>query len=142
MKCSECGRGFMPHRDKPYGKDAETCGDPECQRARKTRLQRDRRLKQRRSTLPQCADRGREATFIPEDQRRYTVIRSRRSANKSTIFFEAEGLELSAARAMQKRLEAAEQALKPNETSWTRDVIYLQLERPIDEILNRRKEVA
>jgi hypothetical protein len=71
--CSECGKQFNPHRDRIFDKEASTCGKPECQRKRKTRLQRERRemkqrpagdclakqrgytlpLKQRRPTLPQ-----------------------------------------------------------------------------------------
>jgi hypothetical protein len=61
-KCTECGKEFSPWRERPYGLDAVTCGSVDCQRKRKTRLQRERRLKQhpagsgltkqRGSTLP------------------------------------------------------------------------------------------
>jgi len=64
--CLECGGKFHPHRERMFEHEQVTCGQAECQRARKTRLQRDRReqkreaarilrrnLRQRRSTLPQ-----------------------------------------------------------------------------------------
>lgn len=38
IKCSECGRTVL--RGNWYSK---TCGTPECKRARKTRLQKERR---------------------------------------------------------------------------------------------------
>ena len=52
VTCSECGKTVYPHRELIYDKRPETCGADDCQRARKTRLQRERRMKQRRSTLP------------------------------------------------------------------------------------------
>jgi hypothetical protein len=45
-KCTECGKEFNPWRERPYGLNAVTCGSDECQRKRKTRLQKERRLKQ------------------------------------------------------------------------------------------------
>lgn len=41
--CSECGKEFYPHRERIFEHDAVTCAKPECQRKRKTRLQRERR---------------------------------------------------------------------------------------------------
>jgi len=42
-KCTECGKEFNPWRERPFGLDAATCGSAECQRKRKTRLQKERR---------------------------------------------------------------------------------------------------
>lgn len=72
--CEECKKPFRVHRESPFGKDVHTCGSPECQRKRKTRLQREKRslrrhhmvpypgmpqarkVKQHRSTLPHTRD--------------------------------------------------------------------------------------
>lgn len=67
--CTECGKKFHPHRQRIFEHDAVTCAAAECQRKRKTRLQRERRdrartaenldhirwLRQSRPTLPQNA---------------------------------------------------------------------------------------
>ncbi len=47
-KCTECGKEFNPWRERPFGLDAATCGSAECQRKRKTRLQRERRAEARK----------------------------------------------------------------------------------------------
>jgi hypothetical protein len=43
MTCTECGKHFPPHRERIFDHKAVTCAKPECQRKRKTRLQRERR---------------------------------------------------------------------------------------------------
>lgn len=44
--CSECGGQIPWHRCNRFDKEVATCSDA-CARARKTRLQRDRRVKAR-----------------------------------------------------------------------------------------------
>jgi len=51
--CSECGKTFKPYRAKLFGKLAVVCS-AECQRGRKTRLQRQRRI----ATKPHIASNG------------------------------------------------------------------------------------
>ena len=69
--CSECDKRFYPHRERIFEHEAVTCGSPECQRKRKTRLQRERRLKQRK---PISAD------IASVKQRRSSLPRRRVSA--------------------------------------------------------------
>jgi hypothetical protein len=45
--CSECGERFLAYRDRIFGKQPAVCSTY-CQRARKTRLQRNRRAARRR----------------------------------------------------------------------------------------------
>lgn len=44
--CSECNEKFRPYRRRMFEGEQLTCAKPECQRKRKTRLQRERREKQ------------------------------------------------------------------------------------------------
>lgn len=46
--CSECGRGFFPHRDLMFDKEPKTCSK-ECAQARKVRRQRERRAAKRKA---------------------------------------------------------------------------------------------
>lgn len=84
-KCTECGKEFYPHRERIFDKESQTCGSPECQRKRKTRLQRERRdrlrtkenfdhiewLRQSRSSLPQIAGKVKQRPAgVPPKQRK------------------------------------------------------------------------
>ena len=39
--CSECGKPFYPWRRRMFENEQTTCAKPECQRKRKTRLQKN-----------------------------------------------------------------------------------------------------
>ena len=45
--CSECGKEFYPYRRRMYKIEQFTCASRDCQRKRKSRLQKQRRTKQR-----------------------------------------------------------------------------------------------
>lgn len=84
LTCSECGKKFHPWRECMFENYQTTCGSADCQRARKTRMQQERRAKQRPagdsvmtqrgSTLPQNA---------PPKQRRPTLLQVRQG--RSTL---------------------------------------------------------
>lgn len=75
VTCSECGREFYPWRERMFEHKQATCGNPDCQRDRKTRLQRERRMKQRRSSLPQSKTRlKKQAWGNALRQRRPTLL--------------------------------------------------------------------
>ena len=88
LTCSECGKEFHPHRVRIFDHDAATCAKPECQRKRKTRLQRERRdlkrsaanrahiesLRQSRPTLPQITGKVKlRGSTLPLRQRRSSL---------------------------------------------------------------------
>lgn len=50
--CTECGAAFGASRRRFFGREVRVCST-ECQRARKTRLQKERRAAQKRALLPQ-----------------------------------------------------------------------------------------
>jgi hypothetical protein len=84
--CTECGRNFHPWRDRMFGHEQTTCGEPDCQRARKSRLQRERRLRvadfdrlrQSRPTVPQIAGKATQRPAVK--QRRSSLLQKRRGA--------------------------------------------------------------
>lgn len=49
--CTECGDEISPYRNVIFDKKPETCAKPECQRARKSRLQRERRDQGRKAAV-------------------------------------------------------------------------------------------
>lgn len=48
MRCEICGREFIPNPARPFGRQVVTCGRDACQRAQKTRLQKQRRAEEKR----------------------------------------------------------------------------------------------
>jgi len=61
------------------------------------------------------------------NQSTYTVSRNQRSKAEISNAVVASGLCLAEARTLQEKLQNAEATAKPNETSWTRDVFWLEL---------------
>lgn len=47
LTCEECGKEFIPWRDRIFDRENHTCGSDDCQRKRKTRLQKKRRAEKR-----------------------------------------------------------------------------------------------
>lgn len=67
--CSECKKQFRPHREMAiFDKNPATCGSAECQRKRKTRLQRERREKDHVKGMQ-----GVRGSTLPPKQRRPTL---------------------------------------------------------------------
>lgn len=75
MTCSECGKHFHPWRARMFENYQTTCANPDCQRARKTRLQRERRAKQR--PAGDCLTKQRGSTVPQTKQRRPTLPRAK-----------------------------------------------------------------
>jgi hypothetical protein len=75
ITCSECGKDFHPWRERMFEHYQTTCGNPDCQRARKTRLQRERRMKQR--PAGDCLTKQRGSTVPQMKQRRPTLPRAK-----------------------------------------------------------------
>jgi hypothetical protein len=95
VPCSECGETFFAYRARLFDGEQLTCGKVDCQRKRKTRLQRERReqkrelLREQRRALRRIAMRQRGSTVPqvlqePKQRRRISggwgnALRQRRS---------------------------------------------------------------
>lgn len=124
--CTECGH---PLKTVQTANPQFTCGSPVCQRARKTRLQRERRSISRPARpLPQPRIAPTEA---PED-RRYTVIRSQRRKGQEINTVVATDLTWSEATKCSESLQKAEDAAHPERTSWTANLFFRQLQPPAE----------
>jgi len=128
--CTECNQPFTPTQATNRTKPQTTCGTATCQRARKTRLQSQRRQANAPATpekpLPHPAIYNHEAPAL----NRYSVIRSERRTTETHESIEATSLTWAEATKCSETLQKAEAAAHPERTSWTSDIFYRRLEPP------------
>jgi len=128
--CTECNQPFTPTQTSNRAHPQTTCGTAACQRARKTRLQCERRhagtSTTTRDPLPHRSIYNHEAPTL----NRYSVIRSERRTGTTHETVEAKDLTWAEATKCSETLQKAETAAHPERTSWTADLFYRQLQPP------------
>jgi hypothetical protein len=127
ITCTECASQIEPIQAPNRKNPQTTCGSASCQRARKSRLQAERRGLKSPVTpakrLPQRAIYNHEAPAL----NRYTVIQSHRGPTGTTETVVDSNMPLGEARKCSDTLQKAYKAAHPDQSSWTADVFYLHL---------------